>query len=182
MQNNNAGFSILEIIIIIALIGVLGSITLPNLFVKRQGDVVKTFIKEFSILYTKAISYAIQTNSVVQVFFDIEKKDIFLKEERKEDSVTDIHENFQELSGNNQGHVRVPDFLDLRGLYIQEFNEMENGKKQSQTRFYVMPNGTAQPVIMNFGYTTDSGLEKKISLQVTPFLGHVQTHEEFTQP
>lgn len=182
MQNNNAGFSILEIIIIIALIGVLGSITLPNIFVKRQGSIVKTFIKEFSIVYTKAVYHAIQTNCVVQVFFDIEKKDIFLKEELKDSTNSDIHERFQELTKQNQMHVQVPDFLDLQGLYIQEFNEMEQGKKQTQTRFYVMPNGTAQPIILNFAYNTDSGSEKKLSIQVTPFLGRVQTHEEFTQP
>src|SRR6185312_12466180 len=77
-MNNKDGFTLLEILIVVLIIGVLGAVITPNLKQTTPRYEREEFIARFNALTQLAWQQALSTDKTHQVSIDIGKKTIFL--------------------------------------------------------------------------------------------------------
>jgi|GEM_PF-5985623 len=179
---NKPGFSFIEIIVGILLLAVLGGLVLPNIFRKNEDKLTRTFINDFAMMLQTAVTTAMQEDKVVQVYVDVPQELIMLKIQDPANRNPSIHEHFIDLE-KSHSKVILPNWLHIQNFYIQNNDEVQSGRALQKVWFYAMPDGTVQPVIINFTNEHPDLLhDKKLSIIVNPFLGHVSTFYEFKQP
>ncbi len=179
---NKPAFSFIEVIVGLLLLGVLGSFVLPNIFRKNEDTQTRTFISDFESLMYTAVMTATQEVKVVKVFFDVTNKVIDLQIQDFESTNQDIHQRFMSLQKKST-KLAIPDWLSFQNFYIGDIDECARGGPLQRVWFYVMPNATAQPIIMNLANEhPDLAQDKKLSLVINPFLGQVSTFYEFQKP
>ena len=178
---NKPAFSFIEVIVGLLLIAVLGSFVLPNIFRKNEDAQTRAFISDFESLMHTAVIAAMQEEKVVQVYFDVLNKSIFLQIQDPESIHQDIHLRFIPLQKKST-KITVPDWLTLQEFYVGDIDEGARGPLKL-VWMYVMPNATAQPVIINFANEhPELARDKKLSFVINPFLGQVSTFYEFQKP
>src|SRR5579864_1833448 len=77
-MNKKSGFTLLELLIVVLIIGVLGSVILPNLKRSTPRYEREEFIARFNALTQLAWQQALITNKICQISVDNGKKVIFL--------------------------------------------------------------------------------------------------------
>jgi type II secretory pathway pseudopilin PulG len=178
---NKPAFSFIEVIVGLLLIAALGSFVLPNIFRKNEDAQTRAFISDFESLMHVAVIAAMQEEKVVQVYFDVLNKSIFLQIQDPESIHQGIHLRFTPLQKKST-KITIPDWLTLQEFYVGDIDEGARGPLKL-VWMYVMPNATAQPVIINFANEhPELARDKKLSFVINPFLGQVSTFYEFQKP
>ena len=180
MQNKQAGFSFVEIIIVLMLISVLFSFVIPTFFRRQKGVVKKQFVAEFTTLMQDALQQAIISHRIQQIYFDIEKHKILVKSHDTSIETETKHEQFSTPPDSITSSIQLPQQFEFRNFIIQGKDEVESGRRMDNAWFYIMPDGTSQAVIMNIEeQNPDAAENNRFSITVNPFYSQVEDHEKF---
>jgi prepilin-type N-terminal cleavage/methylation domain-containing protein len=158
-KNRIAAFSLIELIIVVAIIGLMATIFVPNLqiFKKRQAD--KEFIASLNYISKLASDNATNTGKLHRVVFDLDNAKIFV--EQQED------DNFVKSESANLTNAGTFEGIEIVNIFINGIDEMQlkSGESKKNTVWYfVVPNGLTQEVIINY----DVGQAQK-NLVIDPF-------------
>jgi prepilin-type N-terminal cleavage/methylation domain-containing protein len=158
-KNRIAAFSLIELIIVVAIIGLMAAIVVPNLqiFKKRQAD--KEFIASLNYISKLASDNASNTGKLHRVVFDLDNAQIFFEQQEAD--------NFVKFASANLINSGTFEAIEIVNIFINGIDEMElkSGESKKNTVWYfVVPNGLTQEVIINY----DIGQAQK-NLVIDPF-------------
>lgn len=176
------GFSIIELLVVLLLISILGSLVLPTFFSKKQGVVKKEFISNFTTLVQEALHASVTNKKIHQLFFDFDQNFIVVKEQDINSTETDPHKQFKVIK-DPSAKITIPSQLAVQNFFIQNNDEFGAGTTTHESWFYIMPDGTSQPVLINIlDQDPDKAESDPFSISVNPFYSQVQSHDSFQTP
>jgi type II secretory pathway pseudopilin PulG len=191
-KSNQSGFSLLELMVIFALLGLLGAFVVPNLFKTKQGAQRKEFLASFEHLLKDAVLRAIMTNSVHQIYIDLVGGTIQTRIYDSQSIETNRHKQFKPLV-DEQYLTRIPSKyqknLDLKRFKIKNFfingiEELVPGTATLDLMFYVMPDGSSQAIIANMVDEDEDGVQPDVqfSYEINPFYARMSVYDTFQTP
>lgn len=178
------GFTLIELMITIAVIAILSAVVIPNLLRSSPGYERKSFIAELNGLLKYAQGHAIITYTNQQLVLDLEKRIMELREQTdKKDSKGEIV--YKKVSGAYVNTmVKIPENIDVKNFIIEGFDEIgkSTARKTGEVWFFIVPEGMAQEVTMNFVDKKDRLYNDKprpIGLVLNPFTAQFKEYDSF---
>ncbi|MGZ6250584.1 MAG: prepilin-type N-terminal cleavage/methylation domain-containing protein [Candidatus Chromulinivorax sp.] len=179
------GFSLIELAIVLALLGLLGAFMVPNLFKTQLGAERKEFLASFQALIKDAVLRSIVENKVHQIYLDIAHETIQLRMYDEKSIEHNKHKQFK-LVQDQYYKTQIP-FLkhfSIKNFFINGVEEIRPGTKMEDVFFYIMPDGTSQAITINIMDEYEDGISADVpmSIVISPFYARMQTYETFQQP
>lgn len=178
------GFTLLELLITIAIIGLMAAVVAPNLGKKKAGQERKEFLARLNTLTQLAAQNALIHNKLHKVDFDFKKKTVSLEQASTQKDLKG-QPKFEPLKvAHVQTSIPWPEYLHVKNFYIEGFDEASRSAARSMegAYFFVVPDGMTQRVTINVTDTNDkdnSGRPRKIGLVLNPFNAQFIAHDEF---
>lgn len=170
----NQGFTLIEIVVVIAIIGFMAAVVSPNLFGPTASRERKNFIAKVNSLLFLGWQQALITHKPHAIDFDFYRKKVTLQIlDNPNDKPVPVKIDYQETS------LEWPALYEAKNFYIEGSDEL-SGK--TAVYFYIMPDGMAQDVILNFLDTKDTlpgGDPRPIGLVLNPFSVQFKEYDEF---
>ncbi len=179
------GFSFLELMIVLALIGMLGAFVVPNVFRTKQGAQRKEFLVQFEALLKDAVLRSITKNMMHQIFIDIEHEKIQTRVFQKNAIETNQHKSFVKIEDVEYlTEIVFPKYFIIKDFFINGIQELVPGNMVLDVVFYVMPDGTSQAIVANLIDEEEEGItpDIKFSFVINPFYARMSVHESFQTP
>jgi len=185
-RNSKSGFTLIEILIVFAIIGILMSVIVPNfnrLLPRRERE---AFISKLSALTRFAWQHALIKRKVHKISFDL-KKNLFWVE-MATGNVKEGQPEFVRVKGAYiNTSVAVPKNIEIKNFIIEGDDEMAKrggGGKLSEFEswFYIMPDGLSQTVTINFldsKQKNAAGKPRQFGLVLNPFNAQFKTYDSF---
>lgn len=175
------GFSLLEIMVVILLLGIVATIVIPNLQQRIPGHKRKAFISELNTLMALGWQDALASQKTIRVFFDIDKRVVSLEsEERRKSSDEVVYKPLLQAYRSNS--YEWPDQIEIKNFYIDSLDELNQpDRKTSSLWFYIMPEGLSQNVIINIEDTSQTP-PIRLGLVLNPFTVQLKEYDTFQKP
>jgi len=185
-MNKKSGFTLLELLIVVLIIGVLGSVLMPNLKRSTPRYEREEFIARFNALTQLAWQQALSTNKAYQVSIDVGKKVIFLLVDSGEKDRSGAAV-FKPVIGLAQStSITIPSQIEFKQFFIEGFDMMAKftRSKTEEMWFYIIPEGMAQDVVVNFVDTADTrdDAPRPVGLVLNPFSAQFKIYDTFQKP
>ncbi len=187
MPGTKAGFTLLELVVVIFVLGLLLRITVPMFVNRIPGYKRNEFITQVSSLIKLAWQNALITQRMHRVWFDLEKK-IMRVEIVKPKKKGNDKEEFEPISVSYlKSEYHWPETFFIKQLYVDGTNILNQPGVKTETAWvYVLPEGLMQPTIINVVDTAESDEHnnegKQIGLVVNPFTAQLSVYETFAKP
>jgi len=183
---NRKGFSLLELLIVIAIIGVLGVVLMPNIQRSTPRYEREAFIARFNALLQYAWQHALVTHTTQQITVDIAKKTITLLQESDEKDRSGAMV-FKPIENPVQDTMcPLPDQINIKQFFIEGFDMMAkfSRAKAATVWFYIIPEGMTQDVVVNLVDTKDMHDNKPlhVGLVLNPFTAQFKIYDTFQKP
>jgi type II secretion system protein H len=185
-MNKKSGFSLLEIMIVLMLIGIIGSIITPNLQRSTPRYEREEFIARFNALTQLAWQQALMKHQLYQVSVDIGKRAIFLSQPTGtvDRSGNPVFKPAQDVVQNTS--FVIPEQFDIKQFFIEGFDMMAKftKSKTEEVWFYVVPGGMTQDVVVNFVDNKDlyNNAPRQVGLVLNPFSAQFKVYDTFQKP
>lgn len=179
------GFTFIELVIVVLLLGIIGAISIPNLRYLMPGYKRKEFVTHVSGLVQLGWQNALVSQKLHRLFFDLKTRTMRLEiETRKPENTQEFFEPVKLV--NVSAQYQWPDTIEIKQFFIDGNNVMGAAGFKAETMwFYIVPEGMVQEVIINLVDTKERDAEKKpfsFSLVVNPFTANLKMHEGFSKP
>ncbi|MBP6870277.1 type II secretion system protein [Candidatus Babeliales bacterium] len=179
------GFSLLEMTIVLALIGLLGAFVVPNLFKNNRGTQRKEFLASFETLLKDTVLRSVVENKMHQFYIDIEHEIMQIREYDPKSIETNQHKKFKKVEDVEfRTEAQFLKRYSIHNFFINGIDEVTAGNAMLDVFFYVMPDGTSQAVVINFVDQDSDGVEKdvRVSVVINPFYARMSVYETFQTP
>lgn len=173
------GISMLEVLVSLLLLSIIISLAIPGFLKLQQGRTKKLFFSDFSMLVTDTMHQAIMTKKMHQIFFDINQRKIQVKifDEKAEGS--NIHAKFKPADASVfKTTMNIPESFLFPNFFINGADEVKPGDKLSSVFFYILPDGTSQPINININDENETK-KPRFCIMINPFFSKVSLHEDF---
>jgi len=179
-----SGFSLLELLVAIAILGLLATVVIPNLTTSKPKEEREKFIASLNSLVGFAWQNAIMTKKAQKVEFHFGKKIINLFE------TTGQTDKYGKLSWQpiKRAYIKtllkIPEQLELKNFYVEMKDLSGTIGKTGEGWFFISPGGISQEVVLNFFDSKDKIRTKKrpIGLVINPFSAQFEVYDEFKRP
>ncbi len=183
---NNKGFTLFELLIVLALIALLSAIVIPNLPKATLRYEREKFISRLNALVKLGWQQAVIQYKVHQVSFDIGKDRVLLSIDsgRRDRNNDPIFEPVKGLYLSTS--FEIPNQFRIKQFFIEGFDEMSRfvGKKTAEVWFYIVPEGMTQDVVINLIDLKDlkNGKPRQVGLVLNPFNAQFKIYDTFQKP
>lgn len=184
MRGNNKGFTLLELLVVLAIAGILMAVVVPNFQNMLPGKERKLFIVKLNGLMRLAWQRALVERKTQKIAFDFDKRLIWL--ESATGAIKDGSPEFARAKGSYiPTSLKIPKVLDIKNFIIEGFDEMSRyggGRKTTESWFFVIPDGLAQAVTINFldmGNRNGAGKPRQFGLVLNPFNAQFKVYDSF---
>lgn len=184
LKNNRAGFSLLELLIVITIAAMMGAGFLSLLNTMQPGYARKQFVSKLNSLVQFGWQQAVITKKVHRVLFDIKNRKASLEVEAEKSTQSKVV--FEPLKQAYMATSMVwPDSIIIKQLLIEGFDEMKRfaGGKTETVWFYIVPDGMVQAVTINFLDKEQmiNGKPKPVGLVLNPFTAQFKVYHAFAK-
>lgn len=183
MCGKSKGFTLIEILVVIALIGLLTTIVVPAFKRRSPHEERRSFIAQLNSLTRFSWQQALITRKLQAVVFDMKKRHV-----RVEQSTGAVKDGKPQLEQIKRAYIRtsleLPKQLQIQNFIIEGFDEMSRfgARPTEEVFFYIVPDGLTQAVTINLIDTKDLNAAKKprqVGLVLNPFTAQFTTHASF---
>ncbi|HLC06571.1 MAG TPA: type II secretion system protein [Candidatus Babeliales bacterium] len=184
--NIKSGFTLLELLIVIAIIGILGSVLMPNFQRTTPRYERELFIARFNTLIQFGWQQSLITHKIHRINVDVGKKLITLaadsgEKDRSGEIVFKPIPNAVEDTS-----CTIPDQILIKQFFIEGFDMMAKfaRSKTASVWFYIIPEGMVQNVVINCNDTKDvrDNHPRPVGLVLNPFSAQFKTYDTFQKP
>jgi prepilin-type N-terminal cleavage/methylation domain-containing protein len=173
------GFTFLEIMIVLVIIGIMATIVVPRLFYRPAKPPLDTFVYELNRLLQASILEAIRTELLHRLFFDFKKNQVFLEVASKKNvdpqAPATLYHRVGSLAVPTE--IVIPENLIFRHFYIGAIDEMV-GLGKGTIHFFIGPDGAVQEVTIVIADENNN----TITLMTNPFSGQLVLYEGIKKP
>jgi prepilin-type N-terminal cleavage/methylation domain-containing protein len=170
----NTGFSFIEIIVAIAIVGVMAAIVIPRLRVRGTSE-IDALVNKIAELTQQGYERALVTGKVHRVFFTIttgqpSKAALQVAEDTKpgdELKFVPVPAEYNPTSFEWDERLRIVNFY-IRGT--------DEGSGLKTAWFYILPDGLSQEIVMNIG---DEQTPDERGLVLNPFHVKFSVYDSF---
>ncbi|MEX0848690.1 MAG: prepilin-type N-terminal cleavage/methylation domain-containing protein [Candidatus Dependentiae bacterium] len=178
------GFTLLEILIAIAIVAVMAIVVVPNVGRKKPGAERKAFVAKLNALTQLAWQNALAQNRLYRVLFDFKNKIVSVEQETNQKDAQGQPKFEQTRITYLDTQIEWPEHLQIKNFFIEGFDESKRfvGRDTGETWFFVVPDGMTQRVTINIADTVDrltNGRPRKIGLVLNPFNAQFKTYDTF---
>jgi prepilin-type N-terminal cleavage/methylation domain-containing protein len=182
-MNSKNGFSLLELLIVIAIIGILSAIIMPNFQRTTPRYEREAFIARFNSLIQFGWQQALLTHKIHRVNVDIGKKLITLTVDSGSKDKSGEIVFIPIINPVQDTQCVIPDQILIKQFFIEGFDMMTKfaRSKTASVWFYIIPEGMVQNVIINCNDTKDlyGDHPRPIGLVLNPFSAQFKTYDTF---
>jgi prepilin-type N-terminal cleavage/methylation domain-containing protein len=186
MQNSTkqSGFSLLELMIVFVLIAMLGAFVVPNIFKRKSGVEQKQFLSSLETMLKHTVVRAVLEQQVHQIYFDIKQEIIQVRIHDAKSVETKLHKQFTEVNDPEfKTHIPFLKEFKIKNFFINGNEEVFPGRLLEDVLFYIMPDGTSQPVVVNIVHENDDAMQDvNFSFVINPFYARMSVYETFQTP
>ncbi len=186
MKDKREGFTLIEILIVLALIGLLAKIIVPNLQRLTPQYERKQFIGKLNEILQLGWQQSIITHKTCKIVFAVNERKVSL-----EIATGNYDRRGTEIFEPIKGHYLKTTFIwpeqfKFKQFFIEGFDEMARfvGRESSSIWFYLVPGGLAQDVIINILDIKDlkNNKPRMIGLVLNPFTSQFNVYDTFQKP
>ena len=178
------GFTFIEIVIALAIIGLLAAVIVPNLRRRSPKYEREQFVGHLNALTQFAWQSAITTGKLHRIFLHIQQRKITVEQATAEKDMEDVPIFKPVRSTYLKTEYVWPKQLSLRDAYIDGQDILSLFDKAYEAWFYLIPSGLAQEVILNFEDSKDrlAGRPRQLGLVLNPFSAQFKAYDTFQKP
>lgn len=172
------GFTLIELVVVIAIIGIMAAIITPNLFKPTASKERKAFIAQLNGLLYQAWQEALVSHKMTTVDFNFNKRIVTL--ERVESFDGDTPKKVPVKGEFVSSTLEWPEDFDVKNFYLEGTDQLAHNK--NVVFFYIMPDGMSQDIIINFYDTKDmlpDNSPRPVSLVLNPFVVQFKEYDAF---
>src|SRR5690348_17283743 len=180
-MKNKTGFSLLELLIVIAIIGLLGSIIVPSFQGTTPRYERELFIARFNALVQYGWQQSLVTHKIHRITVDVGKKMLTLAvaSDEKDKSGEPVFKPIYKAVEDTE--CPIPDQVLIKQFFIEGFDMMAKfaRSKTASVWFYIVPDGMVQNVVINFVDTKDllDDKPRQVGLVLNPFNGQFKAYD-----
>lgn len=169
------GFSLLELMVVIGIIGLLATIVLPRLTNKGPWARLNTFAQQMANTIRKVGDTALIEHTTYRIVIEPQKHTISAEYITKK-----LDSNGKAIwQAKKFMAPKIPFLWDknivLENIFINGKDELQKHEITTKIYIYISHTGIGQPTIIN---STDRATRKKLSLKINPFtLDSTTSHE-----
>lgn len=170
-KSNTEAFTLVELLIVILIIGLMGSVLAPRLAPRTARQEKDAFIASLNSLARIALTQAVTTQKLHQIFWDLEQRTIEIRKHTGEYDKAGDPECKLVLIPYGTQSVHIPERFIIKQFSIEGINELAGNRKTKQVWFYIVPDGIAQHVsiVMIDTHEDVDEVNKKVTLELNPF-------------
>lgn len=176
-QQYKNGFTLLEILIVLAIIALFGTIMMPNL--QRPRYEREEFIARLNAATRSAQQQAMTTHTLQQIFFDMKQRQVSIKSEEK----TQAKKKEKTFKASSIASFTWPAHIEIRQFLIDGKDALQAFalKGTAQAWFFITPQGYAQEVTINVIDKKDTidGKPRRVGLVLNPFNAQFKVYDSF---
>lgn len=179
------GFNFVELMIVLALIGLLGAFVVPNLFRTKQGVERKEFLALFETLLKDALLRSIVENKMHQVYIDIVNQVIQTRIYDEKSIETTQYKKFIRLQDKDYlTEIKFLKQFKIKNFFINGIEELAPGTTTLDLMFYIMPDGTSQAIVANLIDQDEDSLTPDVNFcfVINPFYARMTNYDAFQTP
>lgn len=173
-----AAFTLLEILIVVVVIGIMATMTLPRLMKSPPESEWKTVLDELNNLVSYGRQEAIANKKVYRLHFIANRTsgDTVQVEVEKDNPEKPGDKIYSAISSYYfKPTYKVPQEITIQGVYIDKKNELEENKGNAYC--YIVPDGLVQEVTVQMDREI-KGQKSSMKFIMIPFFGNFEAHEK----
>jgi type II secretion system protein H len=181
LGSNKKGFTLIEILIVFAIIGIMTAVVVPNLkriLPRRQTE---EFLSKLSTLTRYAWQHALTERKIHQVDFDVKKRVVTVA--MATGVIKDGKPEMVPIKGAYlPTSLAIPAQIEIKNFIIEGTDEWAKSEKREGAWFYIMPDGLAQSVTINFidkKQSVNGRNPRKYGLVLNPFTAQFKVYNAF---
>jgi prepilin-type N-terminal cleavage/methylation domain-containing protein len=185
LKSAQPGYNFLELMIVLALIGLLGAFVVPNLFRTKSGSERKEFLTSLETLVKDAVLRSIVENKMHQIYIDIVHEAIQTRIYDEQSIEMNKHKKFIALQDSEYTtEIKFLNRFKIKNFFIDGVEELVSGTATLDVMFYIMPDGTSQAIVANLVDQDVDGLAPDVnfSFVINPFYARMTSYDAFQTP
>ena len=181
VRSKKSGFSFLEIVVAILIIGIMGGVIVPRLRRQSPSRDRAKFVSDLNNLTQAAWQQAITTSTLHRVFFDFKSRKAWAEKvikkakDGEEISPQKIEKTIIEWNeGFSFVHFYINGKDDFSGFYGA-------GGGATEAHFFIESDGTSQAIVMDIADEREVD-EFQFNLVLNPFMAKFKQYDGFYEP
>jgi len=179
------GFSLIELLVAIALLGAMAALIIPNLQRKGPKQERKQFVVRLNMLAAFARQQAIVSNKIQRLGFDLSSKRVALMQATGKKDAKGKPLFLPVKRAYIKTTVAIPASFSFKQFFIEGYDEIARHGKAKSIWFFIVPDGLSQSVVINFVNTKEKiapGKFKSVGLVLNPFMVQFKAYDTFQKP